>query len=91
MKIIIAGASGFLATEVVRQSLRMKQIISVIALARKPITAPEDAGADASKLKSVVIQDYEHYPDDVKKEFAGADACIWCVDVPNSPFSRTKE
>jgi hypothetical protein len=79
MKLIIAGASGYLATEVVRQSLYLPQITSVIALARKNVSAPEDlgTGADASKLKSVVIKDYDEYPEEVRKEFEDADACIW--------------
>jgi hypothetical protein len=37
---------------------------------------PED-GADISKLRNVIIKDYGEYPESVKKEFAGADACIW--------------
>ena len=79
MKLIIAGASGFVASELLRQCLRRPEITSVIALARKPVSAPENLGpdADASKLKGVVVEDYGQYPDDVKKEFAGADACIW--------------
>ena len=75
MKLIVTGASGLIGTEILRQGLRRKDITSIVALARKPVSAPE--GADASKLKSVVIKDYDHYPDEVKAEFAGADACIW--------------
>jgi hypothetical protein len=79
MQLIIAGASGYLATEVVRQALSLPKITSVIALARRPISAPENlgSGADVSKLKSVVVKDYDEYPGDVKKLFTKADACIW--------------
>ena len=79
MKLIVAGASGFVATEVIRQSLSLPKITSVIAIARKPIAAPSNLGrgADASKLHSVVLDNYGSYPDDVKKQLAGADACIW--------------
>ncbi|KAJ6507895.1 putative nucleoside-diphosphate-sugar epimerase [Mycena vitilis] len=82
MKLIVAGATGYVAQEVIRQSLRMSQVTSVVALARKPVVAPE--GESASKLKSVIIKDYEHYSDEVKKEFAGADACIWTVAITPS-------
>lgn len=82
MKLIIAGATGFVGRELVRQSLRMREITTVVALARKPVSAPE--GCDAAKLKSVVIEDYGTYPEHLRKEFAGADACIWCV--LSSPF-----
>lgn len=75
MKLIIVGASGFVATELISQALRRPDVTSLVALSRKPVTAPD--GEHAAKLKSVVIGDYGEYPDDVKKELAGADACIW--------------
>ncbi|KAK0707453.1 hypothetical protein B0H67DRAFT_647638 [Lasiosphaeris hirsuta] len=82
MKLIIAGASGLVATEIIRQSLRSRDITTVLALARKPVAAPEGTtAADATKLKSVIIDDYETYPDHVKREFSGADACIWTVAI----------
>ena len=63
-----------MATEVIRRSLQMREITSVIALARKLVQVN---GIESSKLKSVIISDYGEYPDHVKAEFAGADACIW--------------
>ena len=79
MKLIVAGASGFVATEVIRLSLSMPKITSVIAVARRPVSTPLNLGqgADASKLHCVVLDDYGSYPDEVMKQFAGADACIW--------------
>lgn len=76
MKLIITGATGFVATEVVRQALKDDRFTSVVALARKPVEI-SDKTLDTSKLKCVTIDDYSVYPDRVKKEFAGADACIW--------------
>ncbi|KAJ6475255.1 putative nucleoside-diphosphate-sugar epimerase [Mycena vitilis] len=81
MKLIVAGATGYVAQEVIRQSLAMSHITSVVALARKPVIAPDGAGENAIKLRSVVTGDYEHYSDEVKNEFAGADACIWTVAI----------
>ena len=79
MKLIVAGASGFVATEVIRQSLSIPKITAVIAIARRPVATPSNLskGADASKLHSVVLDSYGTYPDDVIKQLAGADACIW--------------
>jgi nucleoside-diphosphate-sugar epimerase len=79
MKLIITGASGFVATEVIRRSLSLPQITSVIAIARRPVSAPDNLypEADPSKLHSAVVKDYDEYPGDVKKQFADADACIW--------------
>ena len=81
MKLIIAGASGFIATELIRQSLSIPQITSLIALSRVPVPVPPNvmSGADITKLHSVVLENYDSYPDDVKTQLAGADACIWFV------------
>lgn len=88
MKLIVAGASGFVGTEVIRRSLSLPQITSVIALARRPVSAPKNLGpdADTSKLQSVVVKDYDEYPEDVKKVFVDADACIWYVSSLTSSF-----
>ncbi len=89
MKLIVTGASGFVGSEVIRQSLRNPNITSVIALARRPVPIPSNLGhgADSSKLHSVTVKDYDTYPDEVKKEFAGADACIWYVSELSSSYS----
>ena len=79
MKLIIAGASGFVGTELVRQSLKRPDVSVVVALSRKAVSAPSDAGADASKLRSVVLKDYDEYPEHARKEFEGASGCIWYV------------
>ncbi|KAI8625513.1 NAD(P)-binding protein [Xylariaceae sp. FL1651] len=86
MKLIVTGATGFVGREVIRQSLSRPEITAVIALARSPVAVSEKlpVGGDPSKLKSVVIQDYEVYSDEVKKEFSGAGACIWTVAITPS-------
>lgn len=75
MKLIVAGATGLVGTEIIHQSLQIREITSVIALARRPVKVQD--GVDSSKLKSVIIKDYGEYSDEVKAEFSGADACIW--------------
>ncbi|ORY57006.1 uncharacterized protein BCR38DRAFT_450559 [Pseudomassariella vexata] len=86
MKLIIAGASGFVGSNVVRQSLQLPKITTVVALARRPIEIPEThgLGADPAKLKSIVIEDYEKVPDEAMKELENADACIWTVGLTPS-------
>lgn len=79
MKVIVAGASGFLGGQIIKQCLALPQITTVIALARKAVSAPSDLKSDAnsSKLRSLVIEDYGVWPDTLKQELSGAAACIW--------------
>ncbi|KAJ5510199.1 hypothetical protein N7453_002302 [Penicillium expansum] len=86
MKLIIAGATSLLGTEIVRQSLQIREITQVVALARQPVQL--DDSVNSSKVRSVVIRDYGEYPDYVNAEFAGADACIW-VTITLCGTSRT--
>lgn len=85
MKLIIAGASGYVATECIRQALQDPRFTTVIALARREVTAPTDLGpqANPAKLISVVVKNYdiESYEEEVKRQLVGADACIWTVAV----------
>lgn len=75
MKLVIGGATGTAGTETLRQALRSPAITSLITIGRKAVEPPE--GLDTSKLHNVVLDDFMHYPDDVKKQLADVDACIW--------------
>jgi uncharacterized protein YbjT (DUF2867 family) len=80
MKLIVTGATGFVGTEVIRQALRNPAVTSVVAIARRAVPTPDNAGpsADTSKLQSVVLEDWTSpYPESVKEHMKGADACIW--------------
>lgn len=79
MKLIIAGASGFVGTELLKQSLRIPAIKTVVALTRQPlmIQAETSPNVDHSKLKNIIVEDYNQYSVETKEEFATADACIW--------------
>ena len=79
MKLIVAGSTGMLATGLIRQAISNPSITTIIALGRREITAPDHLHpkADVTKLKSVVLKDFENYDDGVKRELSGADAVIW--------------
>nr|CDP29391.1 Putative protein of unknown function [Podospora anserina S mat+] len=87
MKLIIAGSTGFLATELTRQSLSNPLITSLITLGRKPCPPPDPStllpNADLSKLKSVILEDFDRddYPDNIKSDLSNADACIWTIAI----------
>ncbi|CAG8962332.1 hypothetical protein HYFRA_00005387 [Hymenoscyphus fraxineus] len=86
MKLIVAGSTGFVGTEVIRQALSNPAITSIAALARRKTEIPKNVApnADASKLTSVICDDFENYSENVKKELSGADACIWLIAVTPS-------
>lgn len=79
MKLIVTGATGFVATEVIRQALQIAKITSVVAPARQQVQVSANIGlqANAQKLHSVVMNDYSHYSEITKNQLTGADACIW--------------
>lgn len=79
MKLVIAGSTGFVGTEVVRQAVSHPAVKSIVALARRPTPAPQNAAphADISRLRSAICEDFENYAESVRQELAGADACIW--------------
>jgi nucleoside-diphosphate-sugar epimerase len=77
MKLIVAGATGFVGTELVRQALDNPAVTSLIALARTETVCPPHE--NATKFTPVVCKDFINYPEDVKKKLEGADACVWYV------------
>lgn len=77
MKLVIGGSSGFVGAELVRQALSNPAITSVVGLSRRETPVPADANANAAKLKSIVVEDFENYSDSVKKELEDVDAFIW--------------
>lgn len=75
MKLVITGATGFVAREVLAQAARRPDVDAIVAVARAPV--PYD-GPGADKVTSVTLRDYDgEYPADVLRALAGADACIW--------------
>lgn len=81
MKLIVVGANGFVATEIIRQSLRMSAVGEVVAVSRSEVAPPNKLypNSNLSKLRVVKVEDYDVYTDATREAFAGADACIWLV------------
>ncbi len=79
MKIVLTGATGFAGGEVLRQALADPDIGQVTVLTRR------DPGMTHPKLRTVVLDDFEHY--------AGLDlgdhaACIWCLGVSQAQVGK---
>lgn len=78
MKLIITGATGFVATEVIRQALMRHDVTSIVAVARSPAAVPPSVPPMyAKKMESVLVQDYGTYNQEIKESFKGTDAVVW--------------
>ncbi|KAI0480157.1 hypothetical protein GGR56DRAFT_256474 [Xylariaceae sp. FL0804] len=94
MKLIIGGSTGFVGTELVRQALSNPAVTSIVGLSRRETSVPAGSTDPTNKLKSVVCEDFERYPDTLKKELENADACIWTIAITpsklkSSPWEET--
>ncbi|RMZ82811.1 hypothetical protein DV737_g1882, partial [Chaetothyriales sp. CBS 132003] len=81
MKLIVAGSTGLIGKEVVRQALADPAVSSVVALARREDNYEAAPGGDKSKLVLAIVENFGLYDDEVKEKLADADAVIWTVAI----------
>ncbi len=74
MRIIIAGATGFVGGAVVRQAIANERITHAFVLTRKPL--PEDI-AKSPKVTIIQHNDFSAYPPELLEQLAGAEGCVW--------------
>ncbi|KAJ5650304.1 uncharacterized protein N7484_004027 [Penicillium longicatenatum] len=74
MKVILTGSTGFVGREILNQCLAHPAITSVVALSRRELPQHD-------KLKVAVIEDFLSYPESVRKDITGAEACIWTIGL----------
>ncbi|ROV89599.1 hypothetical protein VMCG_09922 [Cytospora schulzeri] len=84
MKVVIGGSTGFVGTEIIRQALALPSITAVVGLGRRHTPVPAGSEANATKLTSVICDNFEAYSPDVKKQLQGTDACIWTIAITPS-------
>jgi hypothetical protein len=83
MKLILAGSTGFIGAEVLRQCLANPSITSLATLSRREL--PSTFVDPDHKLKTVLVNDFEKYEAAVIKECEGAAGCIWHVQAIYCP------
>ena len=74
MKIIIAGATGFIGREVLAQCRAKSSVTSIIVLTRRPLS--EDL-CDDPKVVPLLVNDFLDYSNDAKEKMKDASAAIW--------------
>ncbi|OTA56651.1 hypothetical protein K449DRAFT_416342 [Hypoxylon sp. EC38] len=94
MKLVIGGSTGVLGAELIRQALSHPWITTIVAISRHETPIPPESIGNDTKLELFICNNFESYPDNVKKEFGTADACIWTIAVTPTkmksiPWSET--
>ncbi|MCJ1448902.1 MAG: hypothetical protein MMC23_009421 [Stictis urceolatum] len=80
MKLILAGATGFIGNEVLTQALSHPKVTSVVALSRRPLTGPLSSHP---KLQTALMTDetYISYPPEVLSQLADASGAVWALGI----------
>ncbi|KAI0814220.1 hypothetical protein GGR55DRAFT_500188 [Xylaria sp. FL0064] len=86
MKVLITGASGSIGGECLAHCLSRPDISTVVAFVRRDL--PADI-SNHPKLKSVLVKDFAHLPEDVLQAHADAAGMIWAMGSYNG--SRTAD
>jgi nucleoside-diphosphate-sugar epimerase len=83
MKIILAGATGFVGKALVQNCNKDSRITAIVALSRRDL--PPELTANNDKVKVLIHQNFLEYPDSVLDELAGAEACLWYAYMISQP------
>lgn len=81
MKVIITGSSGMVGKAVLLECLNDPIIESVLLINRSSIEM------EHPKIKEVLLPDFTHI-DRIKDQFAGYDACFYCMGVSSFRMSE---
>lgn len=81
MRVILTGSTGWVGGEVLDQCLANPEITSIITFTRRALPKAEEH----PKLKTVIVEDFMKYSEEMLNELRDADGCIWYVYT--SPFS----
>lgn len=74
MKVIVAGGTGFVGSNVVKQCIAHPDITSVIVLSRREISVDL---SESEKVRVLLHEDFGQWPASVLEELIGAEGCIW--------------
>lgn len=78
MKVIIAGATGYIGQEILSQCIAHPSITSIVALTRRDLDIKND------KLRTHLMkdEDFLSYSDPkLREELKGASACLWSIGL----------
>jgi len=83
LKVVLFGSTGMIGQGVLRECLLDPHVSSVLAVGRGP------SGQQHPKLKDLLMPDLADYSA-VEKEFAGYNACFFCLGVASSGMKEAE-
>jgi len=81
MKVLITGGTGTIGKQALLHALLRPEITSVVALSRKEL--PTDI-SNNSKLKVIILKDFNDWSQDILEEIKDADAMIWALGTSDN-------
>ncbi|KAG6090470.1 hypothetical protein E4U15_005062 [Claviceps sp. LM218 group G6] len=89
MQVIIAGATGYVGSTVLKRCLADASISRIHVLTRKPLPEKIMAGEDARRKVNVVMKtDWMVWKEGEMETIKGARACFWCIGGRHTQHSR---
>jgi len=79
MKVLVTGGTGTIGKRALLHVLLRPEVTSVVAISRRPLATDV---SNHSKLKVIILKDFNDWPQDILEEIKDADAMIWLQ--PNS-------
>ncbi|KAF2832647.1 hypothetical protein CC86DRAFT_92433 [Ophiobolus disseminans] len=85
MKLIVAGATGFVGGEVLYAALQHPSVTGVVSLSRRAVLDPRVI--NHAKWEGIVLDNFETYPPDAMARMKDAVGCIWAIGGLAPKFS----
>jgi nucleoside-diphosphate-sugar epimerase len=85
MKVLVTGDTGTIGKHALLHALLRPEITSVVAISRRDL--PTDI-SNNSKLKVIILKDFNDWSQDILEEMKDADVMIWLE--PNLSLNGSK-
>lgn len=81
MKLLLAGSTGYIGTEILKQCIAHNYIQRIYCLTRKPLDQHWFKGKNGDKVIEILHENYEEYPEMLLRRLReeGVEGCIWAL------------
>ncbi|KAM0719069.1 hypothetical protein Q7P37_004974 [Cladosporium fusiforme] len=90
MKIVLAGATGFIGSEILEECLTNRYVTHIYCLTRRPLA---DQYSTHPKVTQVQHENFDDLPDHLFERFRGwgVGGCIWALGAPVNAHKNLEE